>query len=65
METSRKDNLTDVAQNLPAMSSGNEGKPAGTVVSNDGTRVTLGEQGRSNTSFSSPQRGMNMGSKKK
>ena len=47
------------------MSSGNEGKPAGTVVSSDGTRVTLGERGRSNKSFSSPKRGMNMGRKTK
>ena len=61
METTRKDNLTDVVQNLPAMASGGEGKPAGTVVSNDGTRVTLGEKPSHTAAILSPQRGMNTG----
>ena len=61
MGNDNKDALTDVVQNLPDMASGNNDKPAGTVVSNDGERVTLGEEGRNNTSLSSPRQGMNKG----
>ncbi len=63
MTQARKDGLTDVVQNLPAMASGNENKPAGTVVTSDGTRVTLGEQGHRNAAITSPQQGMNRGKK--
>jgi hypothetical protein len=63
MSQVRKDGLTDVVQNLPAMASGNENKPAGTVVTSDGTRVTLGEQRHHNAAISSPQQGMNTGKK--
>jgi hypothetical protein len=59
MGNDNKDALTDVVQNLPDMASGNNDKPAGTVVSSNGERVTLGEEGRSNASSSSPQQGMN------
>jgi hypothetical protein len=65
MQISRKDALTDVAQNLPAMASGGEGKPAGTVVSSDGTRVTLGEKPSHTAAIPSPQGGMNTGNEKK
>ena len=63
MTQARKDGLTDVVQNLPAMASGNENKPAGTVVTSDGTRVTLGEQGHRNAAITPPQQGMNQGKK--
>ncbi len=53
-------NISDVVQNLLAMASGNANKPAGTVVSSNGQRVTLGEQGHSNAAISSPKQGMNL-----
>ena len=65
MQISRKDALTDVAQYLPAMAGSGENKPAGVVVSNDGTQVTLGQQQGRTAALSSPQRGMNMGNKGK
>lgn len=60
MENSNKDNLLDVAEHLPTMSSGTENKPAGTVVSNDGTRITLGEKPSHISAISSTQGGMNI-----
>jgi len=65
MGITRKDGLTDVVQNLPAMASGGESKPTGTVVSSDGTRVTLGEKPSHTAVMLSPQRGMNKGSEGK
>jgi hypothetical protein len=64
MNNDTKDALTDVVENLPDMASDGGNKPEGTVVSSDGTRVTLGEEGGSNTAFSTPQRGMNQQSDK-
>lgn len=53
-------NISDVVQNLPAMASDNDSKPAGTVVSSNGQRVTLGEQGHSNAAITPPQQSMNL-----
>lgn len=53
-------NISDVVQNLPAMASGNDNKPAGTVVTANGQRVTLGEEGHHNAAISSPQQGMKL-----
>ena len=47
------------------MASGGESKPTGTVVSSDGTRVTLGEKPSHTAVMLSPQRGMNKGSEGK
>ena len=63
MQHSQKDALTDVAQNLPAMAGGNNDTQAGTVVSGDGTRVTLGQEAGRPTPFPSAQTGMNTGKK--
>ncbi len=63
MKTSQKDNLTDVVENLPAMTSENEKKPVGTVAANDGTRITLGQRTSKTTSFSLAKRSMNLGSR--
>ncbi len=60
MTQARKDALTDVVQNLPAMANNNPNKPAGTVVSSNGQRVTLGEQGHQNAAISFPQQGMKL-----
>lgn len=60
MEKESNDPVNEVVQNLPDMASGNEDKPAGTVVSGDGERVTLGEEVPNNTSHQSPHRGMNL-----
>ena len=60
MRPSRKDNLTDVVVNLPAMANGGTNKPAGTVVASDGTRVTLGQRAGKNTSLSSAKNSMNL-----
>lgn len=65
MANERKDALTDVAQSIKPMSSGGSDKPAGTVVSADGTRVTLGEQNRNTAALSSPKTGMNLTTKGK
>ena len=62
MGTERKDALTDVVQNLPAMTPRPADKPAGTVVAPNGTRVELGEKPSHTTAITSPQRGMNVGS---
>ena len=61
MGIERKDALTDVVQNLPAMTPRPADKPAGTVVTADGTRVELGEKPSHTTAFTSPQGGMNQG----
>jgi hypothetical protein len=53
-------NISDVVQSLPAMASGNDSKPAGTVVSSNGQRVTLGEEGHHNAAISSPEQGMKL-----
>ncbi len=60
MGTERKDALTDVVQNLPAAAQRPADKPAGTVVTSNGERVTLGEKPSHNAAILSPQRGMNM-----
>lgn len=45
MQPSRKDALTDVAQNLPQMQTRPPEQPEGTVIAADGTVITLGEEG--------------------
>jgi hypothetical protein len=59
MGNDTNDPVSDVVENLPDMASGNENKPAGTVVSADGERVTLGEEPSHNTNFSSTRSSMN------
>lgn len=46
MDAARLNEITDVAQNLPAMSSKEAAKPQaeGTVTAKDGSPVTLGEE---------------------
>ncbi len=44
MDTNQKDALTDVVANLQTMANAVENKPTGTVVTPDGTIVTLGEK---------------------
>lgn len=61
MGTTRKDALTDVAQNLPAMPQRPADKPDGTVVTSSGERITLGEKPGDTSAVSSPQGGMNRG----
>lgn len=61
MGVNQKDALTDVVQNLPAMTPRPVDKPAGTVVTVDGTRVELGEKPSHNAAITSPQGGMNQG----
>jgi hypothetical protein len=51
MSDDPNENLTDVVQNLPDMAAHDDPADHGTVVSSDGTVVTLGEEGASNTSF--------------
>ena len=56
----RKDNLTDIAQNLPAMTPNNgsganePSQPSGTVIASDGTIVTLGQEGGKKPRLYSP-----------
>ncbi len=61
MGANQKDALTDVVQNLPAMPERPADKPAGTVVTSSGERITLGEKPGSNAAVSSPQGGTNKG----
>lgn len=50
MPESNDQNIADVAQALPSMpQASNTGNPAGTVVSSNGTVITLGEQGGNNS----------------
>lgn len=65
MSNSRKDAMTDVVEHLPTMGSDGGEKPAGTVVSSDGGRITLGQGGGRNAAISSTQRGMNQQGNKK
>lgn len=58
--TDDESSISDVVQNLPAMASSNDNKPAGTVVSSNGQRVTLGEEGHHNAAISSPEQGMKL-----
>ncbi len=64
MENEPNDPVSDVVQNLPDMASGDENKPAGTVVSADGERVTLGEDAPNNTAYQSTHQGMNLRDRK-
>lgn len=59
MKSDKKDGVSDVAENLPSMSSRPEGQPEGTVVGNDGSLVTLDEKPTNNTSLSSTKGSMN------
>ncbi len=65
MQIQRRDALTDVAQNLPAMSGGNNAQspvqtpPAGSVVASDGTVVTLGNQAGQNAAILPASKGSN------
>lgn len=59
MNLSQKDNLTDIAQSLPATPPPSSNAKPGTVVASDGTRVTLGAQGVTKPASSLPQRGTN------
>lgn len=67
MQIQGKDALTDVAQNLPAMSGGNNtpspapNPPAGSVVASDGSVVTLGNQAGQNAAIFPANKGSNSG----
>lgn len=53
-------NVTDIAENVPNMPSRDSDDNAGTVVSADGTRVTLGDEGRATKPASPTNRGTNL-----
>ena len=55
-----ENNISDIVQNLPAAAQRPADKPAGTVVSANGERITLGEQGRATRVIASPKQGMNL-----
>lgn len=59
MGTERKDALINVVQHLPAAAQRPADKPAGTVVTSSGERVTLGEKPSHNTAILSTQQRMN------
>lgn len=61
MQTNKKDAMTDLAQNLPAMAQRPANRAEGTVVAADGTIVTLGEKPANSASVSIPQGGTNQG----
>lgn len=68
MKSSRKDNLTDVAEALAALTAQppqQQPNPPGTVIAADGTIVTLGQQSVANTSLSSAQTSTNSVEKKR
>ncbi len=60
MTSDGKNNISDVVQNLPAAAQRPADAPAGTVVTANGQRVTLGEEGHHNAAISSPQQGMKL-----
>lgn len=60
MTSDGENNISDVVQNLPAAAQRPADKPAGTVVTANGTRVTLGEEGHHNAAISSPRQGMKL-----
>ncbi len=60
MDISKKDNLTDLAETLPKTPAPSSQAKPGTVISTDGTRVTLGAGGVTKPAVSPPQRGTNL-----
>lgn len=53
----QSDPIVAIVQNLPDMAS--QSQPTGTIEANDGTRVTLGEQGHRTTAINNAQSNTN------
>lgn len=55
-----ENNIADIVENVPSMPDRDADQPAGTVVSADGTHVTLGDEARETKPAQSTNRGTNL-----